>query len=731
MSDMDRRKFLKVTAISGTAAALASCGSPENHIVRFIPDEELVPGIAVWKPSVCPLCAAGCGVTARVMDGDAEVFRKGQPGITRMGLVRKLEGDPEHPLSKGRLCVRGQAAVQVTYHPDRLVAPQRRRGERGSGEFTEISWDEAIGLLVERLDAVAADPARLVFLSRPRRGRRQALVAELLARMGAPAAVSFEVFDDAVLRRANALSFGHHQLPTLDLAHSRYLLGFGADFLGTWNSPLAHSVAYGAMRQGRAAIQAKFVQVEPRMSQTGASADEWLAIRPGTEGALALGLAHVIMAADLRPGVAAGRAGTLLDGWSSGLPAFAPEAVERETGVPAARVERLAREFATNGPAVAVIGGAPLAHTNGLAQALAVNALNALVGSVGAEGGVSFMPQGETPAPQPRTLRETIAMTAPQVLLVDDANPVFAAPPGWNVAAWLREIPFIASFGSFIDETSRLADLILPDHSFLESWVDSAPESGALAAVATVAAPAMRPLYDTRATPDVLLEAARRLQSPLDPPMPWQTFEEMLQAPPSAAPARPAPAQARPSPASARGAVAASDQPTAWHPPRLDGSAGDYPFQFLPFASQALLDGSLAHLPWLQELPDPLTTAMWSSWVEMNAGAAARLGIRDGDIVEVASAHGSVHAPVVISPGIGPDAVAMPVGQGHQTFTRYASGRGANPLAILAPLAEGATGQLAWAATRVKVTKVADPDGRLILFAGATRERPSHATGRG
>ena len=90
-----------------------------------------------------------------------------------------------------------------------------------------------------------------------------------------------------------------------------------------------------------------------------------------------------------------------------------------------------------------------------------------------------------------------------------------------------------------------------------------------------------------------------------------------------------------------------------------------------------------------------------------------------------------MRSPVVLSPGIGPDAVAMPVGQGHERFTRFASGRGANPLSILAPVTEAATGQLAWAATRVKVTKVAAADGTLILFAGATRERPEHARGRG
>ena len=721
MSAMDRRRFLKVTAITGTSAALASCGSPENQIIRFIPEDDLVPGVAAWKPSVCPLCAAGCGVVARVIDGDAEVFRNGQPGVIRTGLVKKLEGDPAHPISQGRLCVRGQAALQVTYHPDRIATPLKRTGERGSGEFQTISWDEATGELLTRIDALVAagSTPSLAFLSRPRRGRRHELVATFLRRLGAPAPVAYEFFDERVLRRANEMSFGRHQLPTFDLSHTRYVIGFGADWLGTWNSPLAQSVGYGRMRQGAGGVRPKFVQVEGRVSQTGASADEWVYARPGTEGVLALGLAHVIMKRGLRQPAAAGPAGALVETWSAGLPGFAPEAVEQQTGVKAARVERLAVEFAQHGPAVAVIGGGPLAHTNGLVQALAVNALNALVGSVGVPGGVSFMPQPSAATAPARSLHELLAATpAPQLLLLDDANPVFAAPAAWKVAETLRKVPFIASFGSFLDETSVLADLILPDHSFLESWVESAPESGATTAVSSAAGPAMRALYDTRAMGDVLLDIGRRLARPVTPPMPWQTFEEMLQAP-AAAPSEPA---ARP---------ATSAAAVAWRDAQFDGDGAAYPFHFLPYASQALYDGSLAHSPWLQELPDPITTAMWSSWVEINHQAAERLGIAQGDIVEVASAHGAVRAPALISPGIGPDAVAMPVGQGHQTFTRYASGRGANPIGILAPATEAATGALAWAATRVKVTRVGDPDGSLVLFAGATRERPEHASGRG
>jgi molybdopterin-containing oxidoreductase family iron-sulfur binding subunit len=132
----------------------------------------------------------------------------------------------------------------------------------------------------------------------------------------------------------------------------------------------------------------------------------------------------------------------------------------------------------------------------------------------------------------------------------------------------------------------------------------------------------------------------------------------------------------------------------------------------------------VAHLPWLQEMPDPLTSAVWSSWVEINPETAEKLKIAQGDVVEVASTQGSVRAPAMISPGIAPDVIGMPVGQGHETYTRFASNRGVNPISILAPVAEATTGSLAWAATRVRVSRIADSDGSLIMFAGEMREQP-------
>jgi len=238
------------------------------------------------------------------------------------------------------------------------------------------------------------------------------------------------------------------------------------------------------------------VQVESRMSQTGANADEWVPARPGTEGILALGLAHVIMSARLRPDGDAGRAGALIEGWSAGLADYTPEQVEKLTGVAARRVERLAHELAERRPSVAIIAGPPLAHTHGLVSALAVNALNALLGSVEQPGGVFFTPQPKDvgAANVGAAIRRPVGfrlqpegdgahIADAQAVIVDGVNPVFTTPRAWKVRDALEKVPFIASVGSFLDETSVLSDLILPDHSFLESWAEAVPESGSMVAV--------------------------------------------------------------------------------------------------------------------------------------------------------------------------------------------------------------------------------------------------------
>ena len=152
---MERRDFIKISALSGVMATLGGCRSAEKQLIRFVPEEELVPGIATWKPSVCTLCSAGCGLLVRVMQGEAEVVRRGQQGLIKMGLAKKLEGNPQHPVNRGKLCARGQAGLQVLYHPDRITHPIKRTGARGSGEFQEISWDDALKTFNVHLGAAA------------------------------------------------------------------------------------------------------------------------------------------------------------------------------------------------------------------------------------------------------------------------------------------------------------------------------------------------------------------------------------------------------------------------------------------------------------------------------------------------------------------------------------------------------------------------------------------------
>jgi anaerobic selenocysteine-containing dehydrogenase len=476
------------------------------------------------------------------------------------------------------------------------------------------------------------------------------------------------------------------------------------------------------------------------------------------EGALALGIAHVILSDKLRPRDARSRASALIAGWSEGLPDYAPESVARQTGVASETITRLAHEITAANASAAIIAGAPLAQTNGLFNALAVNALQALLEIGRAEPPIlSFTPK--PPIPSAVTVAANVQANssvlaglteailndpqARKVLMLYEANPVFGASATLRIREALAKIPYIVSFGSFIDETSAFADLILPDHAPLESWIDDIPESGAARSVVSIAPPAVHPLHNTRAMPDVLLEVAERVGGPAAAALPWKSYDAMLRA--AYVPLRPhsgAAAQSeddfwtkiitqggwwstttvpRTETASAAPARAASRLAE----PEFDGSAQEFPFYFMPFPSQAFRDGSLAHLPWLQEMPDVITTAMWSSWVELNPKTAAQLRIAPGDLVEISSQHGSIRAPAILSPGIAPDLVAMPIGQGHERFSRYASGRGANPLSILAPVTEHETGALAWAATRVKLARVGGAEeGKLITFAGGMSQFP-------
>ncbi|MEK7681837.1 MAG: molybdopterin dinucleotide binding domain-containing protein, partial [Chloroflexota bacterium] len=139
--------------------------------------------------------------------------------------------------------------------------------------------------------------------------------------------------------------------------------------------------------------------------------------------------------------------------------------------------------------------------------------------------------------------------------------------------------------------------------------------------------------------------------------------------------------------------------------PQYAGSAPEYPYHLVIFPSLSMTDGRGAHLPWLQALPDPISTVVWRTWVEINSKVAKQMGLVEGDIVRVEAPNGkSIEAPVYPHPGVSPEVIGVPAGQGHSTYTSYAKDRGANPLSIIAPLTDAETGGLAWGATRVRVS---------------------------
>jgi anaerobic selenocysteine-containing dehydrogenase len=710
MAKVDRREFLKLVGAGGVGTGAGfmlaeSIKHPVEFLIPYpIPPEEFSPGIATWYNSVCGMCPAGCGISVR----------------TREGRAKKIEGNPLHPVNQGRLCALGHAGLQVLYNPDRLTGPMIQNGERGDNAFVKITWEDGLSRTAERLAAARRDG--IYFLSQGVRGHLANLFELFMGELGSDRLLLYDFAHPHALYAANKRLFGENQLPYYDIHNTRYLLSFGADYLTNWLSPVHHSLGFGHSRQGNDSgndgIRGRFVQIEPRMSISGAAADEWIPARPGTEGFLALGVAHHIVADGRYEGDDAGEWRAALADWSSGR-------VAGLTGVPEETISRLAREFARAEPGLAIGGGAAANHTNGVETLVAVNALNYLVGNIGRPGGVVFNPDPVTGGSaidrraNYRTMRELVENARNgniDVLIVNNTNPAFTLPHASGFTEAMAAIPTIVSLSSFMDETTLMADVLLPSHTYLEAWGDDMPQPGVGFPVGAISQPVVAPLYNSRGTGDIVLGLAGKLG--LREAIPWTSMEDFLKDGWRQIYERSAP---EPSDfdsfwrevlvSGVWGENARRDDSVALAPgvvegmavsaPRFAGESGDYPFILHPYLSTAMYDGRGANLPWMQELPDPMTSIVYGTWVEMNPATAREMGLADGDVVSVTSETGSIEAPVVTFPAIMPDVVAMPIGQGHIALGRYARNRGANPIEILAPETESASGNLATSATRV------------------------------
>jgi anaerobic selenocysteine-containing dehydrogenase len=339
--------------------------------------------------------------------------------------------------------------------------------------------------------------------------------------------IHYEPFDNSNLLSANNLSLGLTELPHYDIANTKMLLSFGADFAATWLSPVNLSNAYGHMRQGRKGIRGRFVQVEPRMSLSGANADEWVPARPGTEGVLALAMAHVIVNEGLYKGPDKAQ-------WKTLLKAYSPKKVSTLAEVDEAVITRLAKEFAHAHPSLAIGGENLSSYDNGKDALIAVNILNHVAGNIGVKGGVMANPppiysDKKEPNAGKRLSELTTAALRSKVktLITYNANPVFTTPGAMKTTEALDKIPFIASISSFMDDTTAMADLILPAHTYLEDWGDDFARTGAGFSVATLMQPAVSPLYNTKSAGDIFLDLARGVGG-LDESLKAKSFKDYL-----------------------------------------------------------------------------------------------------------------------------------------------------------------------------------------------------------
>ena len=680
MGDFDRRDFLKLVGVSaGTAAATGCSELPEQLIPYVVQPEEITPGLPVIYASTCQECSAGCGLHVR----------------TREGRPVKLEGNPEHPINRGKLCARGQASLSRSYHPDRYRGPLERGPE---GEVSAVSWDAALSRLGTALGAARG---KVAVLGPPVGPTLDALIDRWLEAVGGGQRVVYDPLASEALARASELVFGVANQPVFDLSGTEWVIDFGSDALSTGLSPVEHARQLAAARDAstESGRSARLVYVGPRLDETASQSDQWLPAAPGSEGILALGLA--------RAALDAGAGGEASEAFGSLLARYDSGSVAAQTGVEAAEIRRLGAALAASGHAVALPPGVALSSRRATATHAAVLVLNAVIGAVGRH--VKLYPAaGRQPSFRDLSrLVDAMRSGDVDVLIVHGANPVHTLPADAGFDEALARVGLVVSTASLPDETSERAHLVLPDHSPMESWGDAAPRPG----VRSLVQPTLRPLFDTRALGDSLLDAGRAMGEAVAAQLPRASFRGLVEEAWQGTDWRTA---------LQRGGVFASAESAVPGPsgglarlefkvPQLEGQGE---FTLLAVPSPLLGDGSGANLPLLQETPDPITKIAWQSWAEISKGAAERLGVGPGDLLSVKTTYGELEVPVWPRGGIRDDVVAIAIGQGH-TVGRYASlasdgaltgeARGVNVNALLPALTDESGGR-AWLAARASLS---------------------------
>jgi molybdopterin-containing oxidoreductase family iron-sulfur binding subunit len=656
-----RRSFIKLAATAGAAAAIPGCQPAARKLIPYVvPDENVIPGVPTFYATTCDECSAGCGIIAKV----------------REGRVIKLEGNPANPINQGAICARGQAALQGLYNPDRLRSPMLRGAD---GKLTKISWDDALKQFADHLkDAAGKGNDRVAMIASPQGPTLNKITTAFLGAWKSNRAIYYEALSDEPAREASQLVFGRRDLPSYRIDQAEVLISFGADFLETWRSPIELARQYAEFRapknRGGALTIGRAIYVGPRFNMTAAKCDEWIASPAGAEAMIALAILHVILA----QGWVGPNSGVDVAALKTFAASYDPASVSQKTGVPADRISKIAERFGKADGALALAGG------DDATLHAAAYILNAATGNLGR---TMLFNQGEPPENVTKSDDVAAAVEAVRngqvdVLVIAGANPLYSMRPAWKADEAFKKVPFVVWMGTVPDESADAAHLLLPIHHPLESWRDTFPRAG----VHGLGQPVMQPVVASKPLGDVLIGLANQSGAPL----PWKDTADAVKTEWAKLGGGATAANefwikslteggifSAPNAATvALKTDALKSSPGAPEIPKLALHAYPHPF---------LYDGRGADKPWLQEIPEPVTQLVWDSWAEIHPDTAKEIGVGSNQIVEMRSSEGVIKAPVLVSERVARGTIAVPLGQGHTAYGRYAKNRGANAFATLRP----------------------------------------------
>lgn len=660
-----RRDFLKVIGAS-SGVALASCGKelPEKLIPYVIQPDDTIPGVATWYSGSCFECSAGCGVRVR----------------TREGRALKSEGNPDHPINAGGLCSRGQSAVQTLYDPDRVREPLKRDA---NGAFKPIPWKDAVQMIADAIAAIGKEGKKdAVLLTNPVSGSVTSLISEFAAKAPRLRHVQYELFSSETTDRAAEICFGSGVTTEYDFSKAEAIVGVGAGYLDTWGSPVEHARGWAAKRKPDATGSMSFVaHIEPRLSLTAANSDFWLMNKPGTEAAIMKALLKAV----LDRSKASGNGDRAV---AEGLVRGADLAtLLADSGVSPEKVTLVAERLVNAKSSLVIAGGPTVGTSDELQCAVLANVLNAVLGNIGET--VFLEPKSATEKISYREMSALIKDMGAEkkvgLLLISGVNPAFTLPALAGFEKAVGNVGLVVALATNLDETARLANLVLPLSTSFESWMDAEPRPG----VHNLNQPAMQPLYPSLSLGDTLIAVASKLDISFGD---TKSFYEYIRG-------------------QWKRRTGEGGFEDRWLSYVQSGGEWSRPFggretrhlngsieQFIKGRKEAapqnglvLLafptvrggDGSSSNRPWMQEVPDPLTSVVWGSWLEVHPDTARAHGLRSGSVVQVVTANGSLEAPLYENKFIHPNAVAIPIGQGHESLGRYADSVGSNPLKIV------------------------------------------------